>query len=728
MISRISRYMTAAALCGVFLAGCNAVEDVREEPFTPIPAANVALQGTISGLGSRRSVVLMNNGNTNGAVSFQAAIPTEPTNDIPITPFSFGAVPVGSPYNIEVRTQPYGKNCTVAGGTGVVSTPEALNIVVTCVNNIARYPLTVTIPATFGNLPGAKVRLTTEEAVFEQAPAAGQTKVVFPDSLFRPNPADTTAPAFTWTVTASITEGEVTSKCTVTNPTGNNPAADPGVAPAAATAWPTVGTPAGTPGATPCSFTVGGSVTYSLPSTGGAAPAMPAGGVTLQLRTVKGVLKSEVTVPAYSAAATTQNFTFPVSATDATAQVFRSNADSVFDVVVSSHPAGQYCVVSNGSNASLYVTGLTNPVSVTAATLQVFCRARPALANQLKGTYRLTSQTADIRTTSASTATPPNEVVDRVVTVPWQTATNVQNTSNVIFMTFFEDGTFLYGTHGSSQQVEHGFYEYNPTAATLRFRLHTDTNTSTTFPTGFSLAASPGSTTPGLSATPGSVTVGGVVYRALTNVQRSMAGDLRRITGTYGPLATRPANGVVRLDWELTEAKSEDGQMSGAYVSQDHRRVWIYDNDTSYGFHMGVNYGAANLQSSCFTMDDITATSGFYIRRGSSTGCYPFLRPAAGALGILTFQETADFHSPALAQLPGVEARIPGGQSAFDGRSPSPILYRVASVATFPTLVDPEVFPAESFDWCTTDIYAARATLHGTPINRPVFLCRERAN
>jgi hypothetical protein len=30
-------------------------------------------------------------------------------------------------------------------------------------------------------------------------------------------------------------------------------------------------------------------------------------------------------------------------------------------------------------------------------------------------------------------------------------------------------------------------------------------------------------------------------------------------------------------------------------------------------------------------------------------------------------------------------------------------------------------------DWCSTEILAIRATLQGTPINYPVYLCRTRA-
>jgi hypothetical protein len=101
------------------------------------------------------------------------------------------------------------------------------------------------------------------------------------------------------------------------------------------------------------------------------------------------------------------------------------------------------------------------------------------------------------------------------------------------------------------------------------------------------------------------------------------------------------------------------------------------------------------------------------------------------------------FGTTALAVLPGFVGRIPGGQSAADGRSPSPVLYMIAPAATFAAEVATTTFDdineeaAEYFDdldevgpftdWCQTEVLGIRASLNGEPINYPVYFCRTRA-
>ena len=68
--------------------------------------------------------------------------------------------------------------------------------------------------------------------------------------------------------------------------------------------------------------------------------------------------------------------------------------------------------------------------------------------------------------------------------------------------------------------------------------------------------------------------------------------------------------------------------MTGAWISQDHRRFWVWDYLTNYGMHVGVLGGAPSVNDACFTMLDVRASYGIYTRRGSNTGCYPLDRPA----------------------------------------------------------------------------------------------------
>src|SRR5690606_25059539 len=153
--------------------------------------------------------------------------------------------------------------------------------------------------------------------------------------------------------------------------------------------------------------------------------------------------------------------------------------------------------------------------------LNVFCRALPAAGEELAGTYRLTSSTW----TPAPTATVP---VPEPVTVEYDAYDwTEQNLGSSNMMTFFNDGTFLYGTHGYNAgnlpdfqsagpfwvQVAHGFYAYDPVAGALRFPLLTDTTPTivcpSTFPATTTRVRNASRTgTPGLSATPDPIVTG----------------------------------------------------------------------------------------------------------------------------------------------------------------------------------------------------------------------------
>ena len=70
MISKYfgSRILVLGAV-GAALVGCDSVKDVAHVSSTPLPAQTAILQGTVSGLSSKRPVVLTYNGQLSGSCS-----------------------------------------------------------------------------------------------------------------------------------------------------------------------------------------------------------------------------------------------------------------------------------------------------------------------------------------------------------------------------------------------------------------------------------------------------------------------------------------------------------------------------------------------------------------------------------------------------------------------------------------------------------------------------------
>src|SRR5690606_32127425 len=126
--------------------------------------------------------------------------------------FSFGSLPAGTAYNITVKTQPFGKICTVTHASGVLGASDS-HPIVTCVNDhdIPRYPLTATVAPAVAAIPSAKVILTTEDGIRE-ASAYGATNIVFPSVLFD---SGTQLPVFKWSVTATSAEDGAENNCDV---------------------------------------------------------------------------------------------------------------------------------------------------------------------------------------------------------------------------------------------------------------------------------------------------------------------------------------------------------------------------------------------------------------------------------------------------------------------------------------------------------------------------------
>src|SRR5688572_3248351 len=70
----------ALAVVGAALAGCDSIKDVRSEPSTALPAQNVVLQGTVTGVGSKRAVSLSYNGQVIGVMAPPPTVINEELN------------------------------------------------------------------------------------------------------------------------------------------------------------------------------------------------------------------------------------------------------------------------------------------------------------------------------------------------------------------------------------------------------------------------------------------------------------------------------------------------------------------------------------------------------------------------------------------------------------------------------------------------------------------------
>jgi hypothetical protein len=729
-----SRFLALAAI-GATLAGCDSIQDVRDSPSTELPAQNVILKGTVSGLSSKRSVTLGYNGTPSGSIGVLAPPPAETNEDLEAVPFFFPALPAGTAYNVEVLAQPRGKNCVVASGAAGTLTPGVeTNVVVNCTNTGTRYSMIVNLAPSFAAATGAQVVLTTEEGIYRINPAPTDTTAVFTDVLFNPQPSttpDPSIPGFNWSVVASNTIGDTLNKCAVTNPT--NVAGTVITNPTGNVTNVSVGS---------CTFTIGGSVTYSPRIIGGAPGPTPAPPMGLKLD-LRDLTENTVHTQEYSGA---WGGTFTMS-NGATPAQFVSNSKAIYSVAVNTHPAGMHCVVVTPMAILYAPTLVSNPININPALTapqtfpRVQCREVPTADRQLSGVYR--------HVTSSWLRNPTAEL--QVVTYDPLDFTK-QNTASSNAIALFANGTYIYGTHANSSQVEHGFYDYDPALQTLRFTLNADTNTSVVFPSVFSpanggSAATMPTTTPGLSAVPGAGVVGGVRQATLTGVSTATAG---RISGTFvGSQALGALNSTTTvstepnasLGWVLEAPPSIPAQMTGAWLAQDSRRLWLFDRETYYGFHTGV-VGVYTVNDACFTMPDVSVSSGLYTRRPSINGCYPWPRPAQGQTPSYTFQgivESIDLKVPNfipitataatggnidIGTLPEYMARMPGASQAADGRSPSPMYFHIAPPAQFYDEAPAQYFPPAPTDWCTTEILGIRATLNDTPIHKPVYFCR----
>lgn len=785
-MTKCSGLLCAAGL--LLLAACDSVKDVRSEPSTALPKQLVVLEGTVYGLGIRRSITVRNGSGPNAASLVVQGFPGEPIGSRGReSRFSFGAYNDGTAYDIQVPEglAPYGKICQVNNGSGtLVYDPDdpfkgaPRNIEIVCGNDpaVQRHDIRVEVPAEFRNAPGARVTLMTEEGVYEADPKdpsdGDENYVWFRDALIVV-PSAGVLP-FQNIITASTEEGstpglKLVNRCAVQNHTFPSPldlGADREDVVVGACSF-TVG------GSTVGTTETGGAVRYSLPVGVTTAPAMGAGGLTLELRYPDGRPvpsdtgpTTEVTITAFGG-----NFQFPTRVTSsAECPVPRQGVAPIpcevrgfYEVVVKQQPQGQKCIVTSsavGSRSPLVgLNDLSAPVSVNnnANTnfagsanlylldeslgkgtfnespgdfngLRIYCRDLPTPDRVLTGTYQLTSQI-----TSTAGAVTNN--------LGWSPAYASRREFSHM-LTLFDDGTFLFGVHTGSDtanstsvanHVEYGFYEYvqgtTPDASNrvggdkLRFTIHVDSNT----------GAATGPLAAGLSSVEGPRNVGAgasaVRHQVMAEVVTgTVPGTTRRtITGAFGPDASTAT--TTRRDVEFVEPPSIAGQMTGPWITQDRMRSWSFLADATWGYHMGVHGGYANIQNNCFKMDDYAASSGMYVPSTGDSAVY-----CAPVGQIFNSLQGSVAHSPPpllQARLPGWQGWMPGGEvgGGATSRSPSPVYFQIAQPGAFAGLADPAIFPPESIgplDWCPTEVLGVRATRNGELLDtlQPLYFCR----
>jgi hypothetical protein len=569
-----SSRLLAAALCAAILAGCNAVEDVDEAPTAGLPAETAVLGGTIKNLGTRRPLVLQNNG------ADACLVPVTPTNpggpkiiseclflgtaDQEASQFSFGAVNVGTPYNVTIKRQPYGKICTVQNPTGTVR-PDTPDIQINCADDpsVARYTVTVNIaPAAAAN-PDLRVVLTTENGTCP-VQVNGRSVITFtpaecPDSgpagyhrnapfLFNSGvtfntatpPAITGAirtPVFGWAVTASVPGPSVLSDrtaCFVTNNSTAAAALSPPIAGLVAntggnidingntpaTAVPQRSVPAGIITVVQCGFTVNVQADYSRGPTESSDPAIAGGdGITVAMRSQPyGVDVASAKITSFANAFTP--FMVPDANGDPTTTVYSAQSDpnAFYELVIKKAPAGMTCVpgasvAANSLRTTPNLVGnltdggavlLRRPASSfvqNAWLIDRMIRCRAIAANPTPQRGVYWQYT---KTTTTKSAPLPASVV-------------VATVYNRFVLSLFEDGQYIFGNHNgsgnSTEGVEQGFYAHNGGAATVGTlapaSMHFVAMTDITGTSGLNSSGAP---------------------RVITNVVKSTTGSLKTIT------------------------------------------------------------------------------------------------------------------------------------------------------------------------------------------------------
>ncbi len=498
--------LLAVALCGLVLAGCNAVEDVPDEPSAALPAPTVVLGGHIKDLGTLRPLILQMNGKDVCLVPVDPTVPTGMrkvteckyygVQDQEYSEFNFGAYSVGTTYTISVKKQPFGKNCTIQNPSGTLKLGGE-EIHVTCVDDAAVPHYTVTVnTAAVASKAGLKVILTTENGTCP-VDVNGRSQIVFSTTEcassetggYHKNAtyvfnSQLNLPVVTWRVTATLpgaTVVDAPKNCFVTGGpvtnTGGNVGDDGTADPA--------NKPAGNVAVTvqSCGFALRVQADYSRPPGVSADPAIASGdGITLALRSQP--LGIDVAAARITSFATTYTpFMVPDANGNPTTTPYEAQSDpsAFYEVVVKSSPAGMACVPGySGSSNSARATAdrigsatdagavlLRTPSSASVANVWLLdrvirCRLVAANPSLQRGIYWQYTTTTVTTTVGAG--------------APAITATTVRNRN---LLAFFEDSTYLFGNHTSgatNNGVEQGYYNYNTTTNQITFDAMTDTN------------------------------------------------------------------------------------------------------------------------------------------------------------------------------------------------------------------------------------------------------------
>lgn len=600
--------LLAAALFAMALTACDSVKDVRSEPSTELPQQLVVLEGKVFGLGIRRTVsVRAAVQGSDGPATVTRVVQGFPGEALGPrgreSRFSFGALREGTTYDLSVPPElwPYGKRCAVSNGTGTLrhdanapgkGAPQNIEVVCSDDPAVQRHDIRVAVPEPFRSAPGARVRLMTEEGVYEadpKDPADGDPEHVwFRDALIV-LPAEGVLP-FQNIVTATTEEGSTVAvrrvnRCAVTNHTWSSPLGTGGDVTDVA-----VGA---------CAFTVGGSraggaVRYSRPVGVTTDPPMGAGGLVLELRYPDGGAipssggpTTEVSIDSFGS-----DFVFPTTVTSGAPCPVAAAGENprpcdirgFYEVVIKQQPAGQRCIVGSntgglmgpllpanptvptstnfdghinwGSAANLYIidesvgTGTFpfNPDDYTR--LRVYCRDIPPADRVLTGTYQ-----AELITLFTGSGAVSN-------LWPWSPAYAARREFSHM-LTLFDDGTFLFGAHtvndtpnttAVTNHTEYGFYDYDPANAgggrvagpKLRFTIHVDGSPGTAagpLPAGLSGAEGPYYVGLAVTGAAGCTITGApanelaVRHQVMTEVTLGTVPgtDRRTLSGRFGP-------------------------------------------------------------------------------------------------------------------------------------------------------------------------------------------------
>src|SRR5690606_836497 len=280
---------------------------------------------------------------------------------------------------------------------------------------------------------------------------------------------------FQWTITATYVDDGVEYQCrVVTSPTNNTPS-NTGTSSAVSRSDVTGSAPVGAAGINrhikDCLFPIEANVKYSAPP-GGTDQPMGAGGVTLALRQIADAVPPEDAEP--------------VTLTEFTAGTvwtvlwnLPSFPGAAFDLVVAEQPEGQTCIVRVVNET---VAGGTGGLGRNAASMgKLIWLSNPLVPTQFTPNDNNVANGASIR--SRNNPTPEKQLGGVFRNLNENLDEGDEDTAPVMrirdrqFLTFFEDGTFMYGSNGNAggrRGLEYGFYDYNPVAQTLDFNLFLD--------------------------------------------------------------------------------------------------------------------------------------------------------------------------------------------------------------------------------------------------------------